>query len=390
MESTESSGNVQCTLLAVLDNGDFGMNPTSLQSTVAVWDDYLRLKLNELQKEMTLRVHFNGKMIADERCFLDEFDYAEGTKEHHLVDLDILEPFALLSYSYRSVGLGQPSNSFIKSDVADKITVSGLRVDGGSWLTANICLRVLVGKNFLDAEHPQIGSGSLEFDKSIMLYKESREKKLSLLLFESKLTRNKLVGRCDLLIKDLQNGRQKKQLLVKSGEALWVSFSFEKESVAASSLILSEFELKMPSKSSQVHPYVFVKLGESSSARTESIELGKKSSFQFKRNLNFTFSNEQELEFRVYDEDVSTYELIGTGKIGIQELRDELGSTIPVIQLKSKDGRDVGVLTFEHTLRLSNSYLKMLFGEIGLVEDTQPAVPQQQARKSIPSNPPLK
>lgn len=197
------------------------------------------------------------------------------------------------------------------------------------------------------------------------------------------------MGRCDLLIKDLQNGRQKKQLLVKSGEALWVSFSFEKESVAASSLILSEFELKMPSKSSQVHPYVFVKLGESSSARTESIELGKKSSFQFKRNLNFTFSNEQELEFRVYDEDVSTYELIGTGKIGIQELRDELGSTIPVIQLKSKDGRDVGVLTFEHTLRLSNSYLKMLFGEIGLVEDIQPAVPQQQARKSIPSNPPL-
>lgn len=74
----------------MVDKSEFDIGSAPIKETVASWDDYLRLRLREQTRELTLRILFNGKVVAEERCFLEEFEYAEGTREHQLIDLDTL------------------------------------------------------------------------------------------------------------------------------------------------------------------------------------------------------------------------------------------------------------------------------------------------------------
>lgn len=81
---------------------------------------------------------------------------------------------------------------------------------------------------------------------------------------------------------------------------LEVCLSCSRQTVNVSSLVLSEIELKMPVRNNQFHLYVRVSIG-SVTARTETAELGKKPTFLFKKQLSLLFSDDQELEVKVYD-----------------------------------------------------------------------------------------
>lgn len=62
----------------------------------------------------------------------------------------------MLSYNYRSVNVSQPpSNSFIRSEVVDKLTISGIKVGKMPFnCPSKLCVRALLGPNYVDTGKP--------------------------------------------------------------------------------------------------------------------------------------------------------------------------------------------------------------------------------------------
>lgn len=218
---------------------------------------------------------------------------------------------------------------------------------------SRLVLRVYYsGEHFVDSQcvEGEVKSGEVGLSIAGPLYRERAAQKAVFLLLDCRLTEDTLVGRRQVLFADLCDGTQ----TVRLGDggthpAAELTFALKTQGVPGSQLTILQGELHLASRYWQSSLFLRVRIG-SRSERTETARLHPhKRTFLFHKTLRSVFSSEQTLEVELYDEDISTYELLGVGRAQVQDLAG--AGTAKVRLLPRKAAEDIGAVSFEYSLK---------------------------------------
>jgi hypothetical protein len=299
----------------------------------------------------------NNAAIFRYECNAREFRLQAGSRRFNVFGADFLY-LGTLELDFETVNLVSKEESVKNAEREKKaeaeltaITVERVRTELSS-AGKDLYYHFVVGTNKVATDVVKSVPASSSLDVKRVLYADTRENKLTVLIWESNLLRDKVVASASLPLEGLASGDRKATLTDPDGkEAGSVTLTLGVKQVPAKIVALDGLSVELMEGADIIgesEPYIVARLGGASN-RTET---GDKNTYTFKRGIELKCGDEDLLELELWEEDVTNDELVYTEKVKLSELKGNKGE-LSIKMAKQGEGKATARLTFKYDLKIN-------------------------------------